>query len=408
MAKAGKALEIPTPRWALPLLEPAPYKGAYGGRSAGKSHFFAERVVEEMICDPDLPVVCIREVQQSLKHSAKRLIEAKIREMGVADHFEILATEIRRVGGEGIILFQGMQDHTAESIKSLEGFRIAWVEEAHSISERSLSILLPTIREAGSEIWFSWNPSQPTDPVDRLMRGDRCDPDQTITVRCTYRDNPWVTDKTLQEVERHRRTDPDTFDHVWLGEYVEISDAIIFAGHWTIEEFEPGPDWDGPYYGLDWGFANDPTAAVKVWIFNGRLFIEHEAGRTKLTLDKTADYLADRIPGIAQHTVRADSAQPASIKHVQDRGLPGCTPVKKWQGSVEDGIAYMKSFDEIVVHPRCEQTASELRKYRYEQDRLTGDPKPKVFDAYNHFLDATRYALQPMIRRSGGPLLGRA
>src|SRR5690606_32773159 len=144
--------------------------GAKGGRASGKSHFLAEQAVEAMVCDPSLRFVCIREVQRSLKFSAKALIESKIRSLGVAHLFDILTAEIRPKGGTGVMIFEGMQDHTADSLKSLEGFRLAWVEEAQSLSKRSLDLLLPTIRAEGSEIWFSWNPSQPDDPVDQLFR----------------------------------------------------------------------------------------------------------------------------------------------------------------------------------------------------------------------------------------------
>ena len=158
------------PRWAIPFRQPARYKGASGGRSSGKSHFFAEEAVEAMVNDPSLRFVCIREVQRSLKFSAKSLIESKIWALGVGHLFTVLEREIRRNDGTGVMIFEGMQDHTSESIKSLEGFGRAWVEEAQSISQRSLDLLLPTIRAEGSEIWFSWNPNQPTDPVDAFFR----------------------------------------------------------------------------------------------------------------------------------------------------------------------------------------------------------------------------------------------
>jgi len=120
-------LQIKTPRWSIPLLTPKRYKGAKGGRGSGKSHFFGEALIEALILDPNTSAVCIREVQKSLKFSAKRLIEQKIEDLNVGDNFKILDTEIRSLKGSGVIIFQGMQDHTAESIKSLEGFKIAWV-----------------------------------------------------------------------------------------------------------------------------------------------------------------------------------------------------------------------------------------------------------------------------------------
>lgn len=209
-------LEIPTPAWALPLLEPARYKGASGGRSSGKSHFYAEQAVEEMVCDPNLRFVCIREVQRSLKFSAKSLVESKIAKFGVDDYFHILTTEIRRRNGKGIMIFEGMQDHTADSIKSLEGFGRAWVEEAQSISQRSLDLLLPTIRTPDSEIWFSWNPDQPTDPVDKFFAGGL---DGSVHVHTTYEDNPFCPDVMKTEAARLRRANPESYEHIWGGGY---------------------------------------------------------------------------------------------------------------------------------------------------------------------------------------------
>lgn len=200
----------------MPLLEPARYKGASGGRASGKSHHFAESAVEAMVCDPDLRFVCIREVQRSLKFSAKSLVESKIAQLGVADLFDVQQTEIRRVGGRGVMIFEGMQDHTADSIKSLEGFGRAWVEEAQNISARSLSLLLPTIRTEGSELWFSWNPDQPTDPVDAFFASQ---PEGAVRVHSTYRDNPFCPKVMFAEAARLKAADLDAYEHVWEGGY---------------------------------------------------------------------------------------------------------------------------------------------------------------------------------------------
>ena len=209
-------LDIPTPAWALPLLEPVRYKGASGGRSSGKSHFYAEYAVEEMVCDPNLRFVCIREVQRSLKFSAKSLVESKIAKLGVEDYFHVLQSEIRRRNGGGVMIFEGMQDHTADSIKSLEGFGRAWVEEAQSISDRSLSLLLPTIRMPGSEIWFSWNPDQPTDPVDKFF----AELDGSgVRVHTTYEDNPFCPEVMHTEAGRLRKASPESYEHIWGGGY---------------------------------------------------------------------------------------------------------------------------------------------------------------------------------------------
>lgn len=214
------------PRWALPLQKPTRYKGASGGRASGKSHFFAEEAVEAMVCDPSLRFVCIREVQRALKYSAKALVESKIRSIGVESLFEIQTTEIRRKGGSGVMIFEGMQDHTADSIKSLEGFGRAWVEEAQTISERSLKLLLPTIRAPESEIWFSWNPDQQTDPIDAFFAAK---PEGSVRAHTTYLDNPFCPDVMLTEARRLKASDEDAYEHVWMGGYFLGGNGRVYS-----------------------------------------------------------------------------------------------------------------------------------------------------------------------------------
>lgn len=394
-------LELPTPRWALPLLEPARYKGAKGGRSSGKSHFFAEKAVEEMAADPSLRFVCIREVQRSLKFSAKSLVERKIRELGLADHFTILTNEIRRNGGTGLMIFEGMQDHTADSLKSLEGFGRAWVEEAQSLSARSLELLLPTIREEDSEIWFSWNPQNADDPVDQLLVANR--PDNATVVHVNYLDNPFCPEVSKQEAARMARVDPDAYAHIWLGEYNTRSEAQILAGKWIIDEFEPGDDWQGPYHGADFGFAQDPTTLVRCYVHDRKLFLSHEAYKIGLELDDTALHWRRHVPGAESYVVRADSARPESISYLRRHGFPRIEGVAKWKGSVEDGIAHLRQYEQIVIHPRCRHAIEEARHYSYKVDKRTGDVLPEVEDRHNHIWDATRYALAPLIKQGPTP-----
>ncbi len=214
------------PDWALPLREPARYKGADGGRSSGKSHFFAEEAVEKMVLDPAHRFVCIREVQRSLKFSAKSLIESKIQRLGVGHLFDILEREIRRKDATGVMIFEGMQDHTSDSIKSLEGFNTAWVEEAQSISQRSLDLLIPTIRSEGSEIWFSWNPDQPSDPVDAFFAAE---PEGSVHVHVTYLDNPFCPQVMKKEADRLHRADPDKYQHIWMGGYFLGGNGRVYS-----------------------------------------------------------------------------------------------------------------------------------------------------------------------------------
>jgi phage terminase large subunit len=225
------ALKIPTAEVFVPLLAPARYKGAYGGRGSGKSHFFAEMMVDDHYRHPGFRSVCIREVQKSLKDSAKRLIEDKIQALGVGRHFDIQTDQIKTPGG-GVILFQGMQDHTAESIKSLEGFNRAWVEEAQTLSERSLVMLRPTIRAADSEIWASWNPRRKADAMDNFLRVVK--PEGCVLVKANWRDNPWFP----QVLEAERLLDlekyPERYDHVWEGDYAKAFEGAYYAKMLTL------------------------------------------------------------------------------------------------------------------------------------------------------------------------------
>jgi phage terminase large subunit len=251
----GVVLAIDTAEVFEPLLEPRRYKGAYGGRGSGKSHYFAEALVEAAMMQPGLRAVCIREVQKSLRDSAKKLIEDKIEALGVEHMFEVLNTEIRTPGG-GTILFQGMQDHTAESIKSLEGMDVAWVEEAQTLSETSWRMLRPTIRKPGSEIWCSWNPRRKIDPIDQFFRGPQAANDNDIAaVQVNWSENPWFPEELEKERLRDQRNDPDSYDHVWGGGYVTILKGAYYAE--ALKEAER----DGRITNL----SKDPN--LRVWAF---------------------------------------------------------------------------------------------------------------------------------------------
>jgi phage terminase large subunit len=204
------ALQIPTASVSRPLLEPARYKGAYGGRGSGKSHFFGELMVEECLRVPGTLAVCIREVQKSLMQSSKRMIESKIHSLSVGSRFKILHDRIV-TPGDGLIIFQGMQDATAESIKSLEGFRIAWIEEAQTLSQRSLSLLRPTIRVRGSQPWASWNPRRKSDAIDDFLRAKK--PDNAVVVQANWRDNPWFPDVLDEERRLDQEIYPERYAH---------------------------------------------------------------------------------------------------------------------------------------------------------------------------------------------------
>lgn len=382
-------LKIDTPAVYEPLLYPSRYKGAYGGRGSGKSHFFAELLIERCLMQKT-DAVCVREVQKSLNQSVKKLLELKIDQLGLLGEFGIQAAKIDAPHG-GVIIFQGMQDHTADSIKSLEGYDIAWVEEAQSLSQRSLDLLRPTIRKENSELWFSWNPSLETDPVDALLRGDNI-PTGALIVKANYQDNPWLPEVLKAEIEYDQRRDPDKFRHVWLGEYQQHSNARVFK-NWVIEEFERP---QGTIYrmGADWGFSVDPSVLVRCSIEGRRLYIDYEAYMVGCEIDQLPD-LFDRIPESRKWFITADSSRPETISYMRNHGYPKVNSAIKGVKSVEEGIEFLKSFD-IVVHPRCKRTIDELTLYSYKVDDLTNEVLPILADKDNHVIDAVRYALEGM------------
>lgn len=390
------ALRIQTPAWAEPLLAPARYKGAHGGRGSGKSHFFAELLVEEHVSNQSQRSVCIREVQKSIKMSAKLLIENKIEQLGVGEYFEVQDSIIKSRKGGGMMIFQGMQNHTADSIKSLEGFDRAWIEEAQSVSHRSLELIRPTIRKPNSELWFSWNPYLNTDPIDVLLRGENPPPDSTI-VQVNYMDNPWLPDVLRAEMEYDRGRDLDKYEHVWLGGYVKNTEARVFK-NWRVEDFETPKDAIHRL-GADWGFSVDPTCAVRCHIVGRNLYVDYEAYRVGCDITDTPE-LFMTIPEAEKWAMTADSARPETISHLRKNGFPRILPAVKGARSLEEGVEWLKSFD-IIVHPRCRHTIEELTSYSYKTDPLTGSVLPVLQDKDNHVIDALRYANEGARRAMG-------
>lgn len=390
----GRTLTIETPRWALPLLKPSRYKGVYGGRGSGKSHERAEALIERCLMEKT-DAVCIREVQKSLAQSVKKLIEMKIEALGVGHMFEVQQAQIKAPHG-GLIIFQGMQNHTADSIKSLEGYDIAWVEEAQSLSQRSLDLLRPTIRKPGSELWFTWNPGMATDPVDVLLRGKTPPPD-AIVVQANYRDNPWLPEELKAEIRYDQMRDPDKFAHIWLGQYLTNSNARVFR-NWRVEEFETPYDAEFKF-GADWGFAVDPTVLVRAYLVGRTIYVDQEAYQVGCEIDRTPA-LFETIPGARTWTITADSARPETVSYMARQGF-NIRKAIKGPGSLEDGIEFLKSFD-IVVHPRCVHTIDELSLYSYKVDKLTEEVLPVLEDKENHVIDALRYALEGLRRARRG------
>ena len=380
-------LVIETAEVFEPLLKPSRYKGVFGGRGSGKSHAYADLWLDENVRQK-LDFVCLRETLKSLEFSVKKLLESKIDKYNAGDYFEVQDRRILSKLG-GVTIFEGMQNHTADSIKSLEGFDRAWFEEAQNASDKSLTLLRPTLRKPGSELWFSWNPNKETDPIDALLRGP-VPPKDMILIEANYMDNPWFSQELRDEMEFDRSRDFEKYEHVWLGKYWTNAESRIFK-NWVVEEFERP---EGTIYrlGADWGFSIDPSTLIRCSVDGNRLYVDYEAYMIGCEIVNLPD-LFDRVPESRKWFIRADSARPETISYMQKNGYPKLQPAQKGKGSVEEGISFLQSFD-IVVHPRCQHLIDELSSYSYKRDKLTDEVLPIIEDKNNHVIDALRYACE--------------
>ena len=382
------------------------YRATYGGRGSAKS-FTAALMAAIWGYAAPMRVLCVREFQASIPESFHAELKAAIASQPWLDaHYDVGRDYLRGANGTEFI-FRGLR-RNEQSIKSLAKVDLTIVEEAEDVPETSWLALEATVfRQPKSELWAIWNPRTDGSPVDRRFR--KTPPDSALIAEVNWHDNTYFPEglKALRE-RQHRLLDPSTYAHVWEGAYLENSDAQVFGSKAKVEPFEPNPRlpvWQGPFYGGDFGFSQDPTAAVECWIKGDDFYIRREAFRTGLELDDTAAFVTGAIPGFEREVSRWDSARPESISHLNRHGLPMARAVTKWAGSVEDGIAWLRSWGSIIIHPDCANMQREARLYSYKTNE-NGDVTTKIIDAHNHGWDAVRYAVQPMIRGGSDQVFG--
>lgn len=412
-----RTLQIEHARAFLPMLVPQGtyrYYAAYGGRGSGKSHEFAKKLIRRCLENPGTRWVCIREVQMSLRESVKRLLEDYIILYGVGHLFQVMESEIRTPGG-GVIIFQGMQNHTAESIKSLEGFDGAWVEEAQTLSASSLKLLRPTIRKPKSEMWFSWNPRKKSDPVDEMFRGGT-PPESSIVIGTTFEDNPWFPEVLRADMLWDKARDFEEYEHVWLGKYERHSKSRVFR-NFVVEEFTT-PAGVIYYSGADWGYSIDPATLVrafveendpktgKPWTWTSpdtgdvlpraRLYIDADLYAVGVEIDHLPAFFDQMDNGrMRQWPIVADSSRPDTISYLRRHGYPRMEAAKKGLNSVKEGVQFLQSYH-IIIHPRCTATVKEFEEYSYKVDPKTDVVSPVLEDKKNHIIDPVRYAVEQL------------
>lgn len=377
------------------LYRPHRYKVFFGGRGSGKSFSVAQALVL-IASRVEVRVLCCREIQNSIRDSSYQLLKDMVGRLGLESRFVFTDQEIRCPSTGARFIFKGLL-RNEQSVKSTEGIDICWVEEAQTVSEVSWEVLIPTIRKANSEIWVTFNPLNADDPTtERFINHP---PPEAYVRKVNFDENPFFPEELRREMEWDKKNDFEKYLHIWEGYPRTISDAQIFKGRYTVESFDEDL-WkkaDRLFFGADFGFAKDPSTLVRCFIYENRLYIDYEAYGVGVEIDELPE-LYRSVPGADKWPIKADCARPETISYLANRSGFDISAADKWQGSIEDGIAYLKSFEKIVVHPRCKHTADEFRLYSYKTDRLTQEVLPVILDKYNHVIDGLRYALSDYIR----------
>lgn len=385
------------------------YRCSHGGRGSAKTRTFALMTAIRGYMDAmngqSGVILCAREYMNSLEESSMEEVKQAIRSVPwLNDFYELGEKYIRTKCRSVNYVFAGLR-HNLDSIKSKARILIAWVDEAESVSEIAWTKLTPTVREAGSEIWVTWNPERDGSATDKRFRKNP--PDNAVVVEMNYGDNPWFPSVLEEErLSDQERLDSATYAWIWEGAYLENSDKQVLANKYVVKSF-PDDLWqkaDRLLFGADFGFAKDPNTLLRQFILNDCLYIEYEAYGIGVELDHMPAFY-DKIPESRKWPIKADSARPETISYLKRQGF-NISAAKKWQGSVEDGITHLRGFKQIIIHPRCKETAKEARLYSYKTDRITGEVLPVIEDKNNHCWDAVRYGLDGYItQKSNAGLL---
>ena len=404
-------LKVEVPRKLKPLLARVRYKGAYGGRGGAKSHFFAEQVILRAYTEPSR-IVCIREVQNSIKDSVKQLLIDKINKFGLMPAFEVLDSEIRGPRGS-MIVFKGMQSYNASNIKSLEGYDVAWVEEAQTLSQHSLDLLRPTLRKEGSELWFSWNPRFKTDPVDMFFR--KTPPNDAVSVLINWSDNPWFPEVLRKEMIHDFLVDEDKADHIWNGAYGSGQGAIL--ARWVNQADREGRINDSVVFDLlgspievsgDLGFRD--TASWWFWQrqLGGFRLLKYD-GDTGLDADDWIPRIQDSILSLGSPTVgKIWLPHDARAKTFQSKHTSMERFISAFGAGLISVVPQSKKLDQIsaarAVVPRCEFNKSKCEagldglvawEFEYNEDTGVFSREP-LHNWASHPSDAFAYGAQMM------------
>lgn len=383
--------------WTAPLFDKTNrYCVIHGGRGSGKSYNVSQSLLL-MAYNKKSLILCGREFQNSIKDSVHSLLKLVIDDIDFSKYFTVTLDEIRCNHNGSRFIFKGLRNNI-DSIKSMAGITHLWIEEGDTLSEASWRVIKPTIREENSQIFITFNPKYKDDCIYKEFVAN-IPPDGSYVKEVNWSDNPYFTSTLNKERLNDLARDEGLYRHVWEGALLEHSDAQIFHRKpklWFVEEFEEEYTQHA-YYGLDFGYSVDPTAGVRSYVKHNNLYITHEFYKLAVEIDDIGKKCEEVIPGFKMNRVIADSARPETISFMKRQGYQVQASVKG-KGSIEDGIGFLRSFDRIIIHPRCKNTINEFNLYSYKVDLRSGEISTDIIDNYNHIIDALRYSLERLLK----------
>jgi len=382
------------------------FKAAKGGRGSAKSWSFAT-ILLLLGARKQINVLCVREIQKSISKSVHKLLKKQIKRMGLDWFYTVTLDAIRGNNGTEFT-FEGLNGNL-DNIKSIEGIDYCWVEEAEKISKESLKTLIPTIRREDkddngdviwtSEIWFSWNPKDDKDPINKMFDAEDLDPEEFLVVEMNWRDNPWFPKVLDNERKRCKRLDIDLYMHVWEGQTEKNSHAQIFRGKIFVEDISKLKPKNGIYYhGLDFGFGPDPNTITRCFEDQEKniLYIDKASFLYQGDIDDLPEWYREEVPTSDEWPLYADCSDTGSIRYLKKCGLD----IKsKGKERVKEGIKYLRGYDKIVIHETLYNMIEEGRLYKYKVDKVTEEVLPLIIDLFNHGWDAIRYSLVKKIKK---------
>jgi phage terminase large subunit len=382
------------PKWIIPFRKSSHrYCVAHGGRAGGKTYEIAKFLIWSAMYRTHI-ILCAREIKNSIEDSSHAALCRVINDLGLNKFFHITRTHIRCKLTGSIFKFKGLFARP-ESIKSFEGATLAWIDEANAISAKSWELLEPTVRKAGSKIILSFNPENVDDCIYDYFITKK-PPKESYVVQVNWYDNKYFSEESNKSRLHALETmPPEKYMHIWEGRiYINTESKVLTRDPqlWFIEDFKVDEE-AYRYIGLDFGFKIDPTAAVESYIIDNCLYIVNDCSQLELEIDRLGEFCSYHIPNFKTCEIIADSARPEVIDHLARQGY-NIFGAKKGQGSVMDGLAFLRSFDKIFIKPHCRATIDEFTNYSFIIDKRSGKVTNKVEDKNNHIIDALRYSLE--------------